>query len=58
MLLCLNAVQEGVITYHRTDGVTIDKDALEAIKEVITDAQYGADYLAKPLHIHKWVLPV
>ncbi len=54
-LLPTNAVQEGVITYHRTDGVTIGQDALEAIREIITDLRYGPEYLAKPLNVHKWV---
>lgn len=53
-LICFGiAVQEGVITYHRTDGVTIGEDALKAIRATITEDRFGPEYLAKPPNVHK-----
>ncbi|KAK9822969.1 hypothetical protein WJX74_010021 [Apatococcus lobatus] len=49
----IDNVQEGVITYHRTDGVTIGEDALKAIRATITQDRFSHEYLAKPFNVHK-----
>jgi DNA topoisomerase-1 len=42
----------GVITYMRTDGVTLAQDAIEAARKVIVE-QYGKEYLPDTPRIYK-----
>jgi DNA topoisomerase-1 len=44
----------GIITYMRTDGVTLSQDAIEAGRKLIAE-QYGADYLPNAPRIYKTV---
>ncbi len=42
----------GLITYMRTDGVTLSQEAIEASRKLIAE-QYGADYLPDAPRIYK-----
>jgi len=48
----INGTIEGLITYMRTDSVTLSNDALADIRKQITD-QFGPDYLPKNPNFYK-----
>ena len=45
---------EGLITYMRTDGLSIGEDALAEIRSFIK-TQVGEQYVSKPPRVYKWV---
>jgi len=50
--IAINGSTEGLITYMRTDSVTLSNDALADIRKQITD-QFGPDYLPENVNVFK-----